>query len=540
MAQGRQAVARRDLKQAEQIAQTVRRIDPANVQAEAILDASQKVHGVAETLARMQAQEPPELPTPPLGGQAEDKGPATVLDVDLLESERSHQAIRAQRLTKEVARTVDVTNKTGSADPDSALGALKRALTTVISANDIDPDARENLRRKLEASISRLLTAKEKIEFNRISGLERSSAARARELATEQIVQRDEQLEQLIGKVSSLLYEGYIGNADAFERAEEVARASFELAPYAGVTSAAIFDAEAAGQLDKAQRLRYRRYDQFLATLHQVELAHIPFPDEPPIVYPAPEVWKSLTERRKKWASVDLLKWNPTEEKMRRSLDKPTNVEFTDLALEDCITYLHEFHGINIWMDKQTMTDEGIALDSPITLKLAGVSLRSVLKLLLEPVQLTWVIENEVMKITTSTKAGEKLSTRVYPVGDLVIPVTTPRIGGLGSGWVAAEPGRYWRRRRRRIGGGRWRRWARRWRRTWGRRWWRILPRRRHRAGCRQRPRLASSQLALLAYFDPGRAACSCRSLWAVGQACLCIARYLWQIAASFVRGRRR
>jgi hypothetical protein len=49
-------------------------------------------------------------------------------------------------------------------------------------------------------------------------------------------------------------------------------------------------------------------------------------------------------------------------------------------------------------------------------------------------VQLTYVIEDEVMKITTSAKAGEKLQTRVYPVGDLVIPIITPRVGGLGGG----------------------------------------------------------------------------------------------------------
>src|SRR5204863_1265507 len=193
--------------------------------------------------------------------------------------------------------------------------------------------------------------------------------------------------------------EGYIGNPNAFERAEEVARAAFELAPYSGVSSAAIFTSEAAGQLDKAQRLKYRRYDMYLATLYQVEMAHIPFPDEPPIVYPAPEVWKSLTERRQKWASVDLMRWNPTEEKIRRSLDKPTNVEFLDLALEDCINYLQEYHQINIWMDKQTLTDEGVALDQPITVKLAGVSLRSVLKLLLELVQLTYWIETDFMTL---------------------------------------------------------------------------------------------------------------------------------------------
>jgi hypothetical protein len=237
------------------------------------------------------------------------------------------------------------------------------------------------------------------------------------------------------------MYEGYIGNADAFERAEEVARASFELAPYQGVTVAAIYDSEAAGQLDKSQRLRYRRYDQFLATLYQLELAHIPFPDEPPIVYPAPEVWKSLTERRRKWASVDLMKWNPAEEKIRRAYDRPTNVEWQELALEDCITFLAEFHGINIILDKAKLTEEGVALDQPITLKLQGVTLRSVLKLLLEPVQLTYMVENEVMKITTSASAADKLSTRVYPVGDLVIPIITPRAGMGGMGMMGGMGG---------------------------------------------------------------------------------------------------
>jgi hypothetical protein len=36
------------------------------------------------------------------------------------------------------------------------------------------------------------------------------------------------------------------------------------------------------------------------------------------------------------------------------------------------------------------------------------------------------------MKITTSASAADKLSTRVYPVGDLVIPIITPR-GGMGG-----------------------------------------------------------------------------------------------------------
>jgi hypothetical protein len=107
------------------------------------------------------------------------------------------------------------------------------------------------------------------------------------------------------------------------------------------------------------------------------------------------------------------------EQKILASLSKPTTVEFLDLPLEDCITFIKEYHALNIWLDKAALTDEGVALDQPITLKLAGVSLRSVLNLVLQPVQLTYVIEDDVMKIMPENRARKKLITRTYPVGDL-------------------------------------------------------------------------------------------------------------------------
>jgi hypothetical protein len=68
-----------------------------------------------------------------------------------------------------------------------------------------------------------------------------------------------------------------------------------------------------------------------------------------------------------------------------------------------------------------------------VNMSLSGISLRSALKIILEPLALTYVIQDEVMRITTETKAEELMSTRVYPVADLVIPVTTPQGGGSGA-----------------------------------------------------------------------------------------------------------
>lgn len=342
--------------------------------------------------------------------------------------------VRTERLTKEVNQMIELARKISRDDPDSAISGLKRVLNTVVSSSDIDPIDRETLRKRVQGVLDGVAVQKIKSDQERLLAQQRLASAQARQLASDSLVQHEEKLEQLIDQVRSLLSEGFSGNEQAFEDAEAVARVAWEMAPYAGITACAIFTTEAAGQLDKAQRLRYARSDKFLETLGLVEKAHIPFPDEPPVVWPAPEVWKDMTERRKKWASVDLVRYNPNEERIRRTLDKPTEVNFIEMTLEDAINYLKDYHSINIWIDKPTLADEGVALDQTVTLQLSGVSFRSTLKLLLEPYQLTWVIEDEVMKITTSVRAGERLSTRVYPVADLVIPIITPQAGGIGQG----------------------------------------------------------------------------------------------------------
>jgi hypothetical protein len=119
-------------------------------------------------------------------------------------------------------------------------------------------------------------------------------------------------------------------------------------------------------------------------------------------------------------------KEDAAESQILDALGKPTTVEFLDLPLEDAITFLKEFHGINIYIDKSTLTDEGVALDQPVTLKLAGLRLESILNLLLQPVQLDWVIADEVLKITTRAWADAHPEVRTYDIQNLIEAGHTP------------------------------------------------------------------------------------------------------------------
>ncbi|MHC4180568.1 MAG: hypothetical protein ACYSWU_23965, partial [Planctomycetota bacterium] len=110
----------------------------------------------------------------------------------------------------------------------------------------------------------------------------------------------------------------------------------------------------------------------------------------------------------------------PAVEKIEKALKEPTDLEFIETPLWDVILYLKKKHKIEIQIDRKALDDVG--LDSwitPITKNLKGISLRSALRLTLRDLDLTYVIQDEVLLITTPEEAETRLTTRVYPVGDL-------------------------------------------------------------------------------------------------------------------------
>ncbi len=372
-------------------------------------------------------QEAPAASAPMVERTVPGQGPS------LLDEREQLIRVQAEKLRQQVSSTVQFARS--AVDSGAALDELKRSLTAVRSAIDINTDERVRLERVLGSEILATTNRIEKENLDRVRNLERSAQLEAQQRLVEQSVLDDERLANLIDRIRALMNAGWHGDDAAFSEAEAVARVAVDLEPNSGAAAAALFNAEAATQLRRVFRLKSRRADMFLETLYQVELSHVPFPDEPPIVFPPAEVWKALSERRKRYQSVDLRQNSPNEQKILSALDQPTEVEFIDTSLKDALDFIEDLHKIEIWINEAKIMEEGIAIDQPVNLQLSGVSLRSALRLMLEPLQLTYVIRNEVMEITTLTDAETALSTRVYPVADLVIPIQSFfGAGGLGGG----------------------------------------------------------------------------------------------------------
>ncbi|GAB5439817.1 MAG: hypothetical protein Fues2KO_01660 [Fuerstiella sp.] len=414
---------------------------------------------------------------PPAGpaGTFQEYGDATnaVLDVDdpaapdpLLDA-AARIRLQSQILTAETNAAIDAANLRSVDDPEYATATLKGVLETIQSSPDISPDIRAELERRVIAAIGDIRSRVEVLTL-RQKQIARDEAVReAQKLLLEEELLLEARLETQIERIRGLLDRGRHGDIDAFEEAEAQSRITLDDKPGSGTATQALVMSEALGQLDKAYRLVNLRHDRFLEVLYQVELSHVPFPDEPPILYPAADVWRALTLVRKpRYESSDLRSEAPVETWLRQMLDKPVrNLNFpgdTPLSeiLDTIATYFTATYGagvgasgtdfrMTIYPDQGELDLESITLDDvTITdIDFDGMSLRNALKLIFEQtesdqksaVPLTYVIEDEVMKITTVDKAQSSSSavTRVYPVADLVIPPSAAQQlggGGLGGG----------------------------------------------------------------------------------------------------------
>jgi RNA polymerase sigma factor (sigma-70 family) len=113
---------------------------------------------------------------------------------------------------------------------------------------------------------------------------------------------------------------------------------------------------------------------------------------------------------------------NPREQKILEALEKPADFQFVGQTMEDVTKYIEEQYGLTIRPDVTKLADAGVGLDTEIQLVIRDVSLEAALELMLENVggvELEYVIENEVLKITTAEEAESKRDTRVYDTRNL-------------------------------------------------------------------------------------------------------------------------
>jgi hypothetical protein len=114
---------------------------------------------------------------------------------------------------------------------------------------------------------------------------------------------------------------------------------------------------------------------------------------------------------------------SPVVQRIKQTLEEPlhsSGLDFVEQPLHDVVHNLSQEYGIPILLDVPALDTNGLRSDEPVTIKLHGISLRSALRHMLRNLQLTSVIRDEVLLVTSQDEADAYTLLSVYDVRDLV------------------------------------------------------------------------------------------------------------------------
>ncbi|MBW3538655.1 MAG: hypothetical protein KY476_00145 [Planctomycetes bacterium] len=105
------------------------------------------------------------------------------------------------------------------------------------------------------------------------------------------------------------------------------------------------------------------------------------------------------------------------------ALEQPVSFEASRQPFRQIVSGLVEMVDINCVIDDRALNDAGLTPDTPMSFKVNGLRFGKALDQLLAPLNLTYDVEHEVLKITSDGELADAMMTRTYPVADLVASV---------------------------------------------------------------------------------------------------------------------
>jgi hypothetical protein len=336
---------------------------------------------------------------------------------------KAKDQINRQKLTSDVNQSLDQARKLLRRDPAAAIDLLKRTLQGVAG---IDNDTRTKLRARIESALRSASIERLRADSDYRARQQALAASDARRYSAAAEQSDEDRRRAILDRYRALLGEG--DTATAKQVAEQVSTND----PSNLAAQAADLNGTLSDRYARIENIEFNKQRGFWDSLAAVEDSSIPIPDNHEIVFPDAARWEALTARRAKYKRVDLRQPSEAELKIERALSKPITVDFKETPLREVVDLMKEFAGSNVVLDLNGLDEAGVDADEPITLSLDEVPLKSVLKLLLNPLELDYIIRNDVLMITSQTSTEEQLETRVYPVADLVIPIANFNGGGVG------------------------------------------------------------------------------------------------------------
>jgi len=368
------------------------------------------------------ANEPPmveaTLPTAPQASDAAGAAPAQSKGrASLIDSADQNQAALAQQLSAEVGRRQSEAIRMQEKDPERAVATLKEAQQLVKDSKLPESTQRELLSR-LDTTLAR---AEKYIKDHRAQidiDKQTQSAVAARDRDREMRQKLHEKIAEQVDEFNRLRDE------QRYAEMEIVARRLHELAPDDPVAQQVWLNAKFIRRTIMNATLQDEKEDSVWKQLYATDHSAInPVAEDGHEVSFDKQHWDDFVKNRK--GTKDRMQRRTERElEIEKRLKTPVLLRYQETPLSEVMSGLSELTGVNIHLDPRGLSQEGVNSDTPVTINLAkDISLKSALNLILEPLHLSYVVHDEVLKITSEQLRDGAIYAVPYNVADLVTPI---------------------------------------------------------------------------------------------------------------------
>ncbi len=352
-----------------------------------------------------------------------------------LDAVRQEQLVKFERIREDVLNAVFKAERLKESDPEKALELIDQTLAKVESA-ELSTEAIAPLMKQLNRTRSSLRNEMERQEPNLAMKAENKRVKDRIKGEIENAVRIDQDLVKLVDEYNDLFHQ------QRYAEAVVVAKKAELLSPKDPTVVSMLWKGKFALQ-DKFNRdLKSDKEETRLNTINDIErgLVH-DVSDEHPLRYDA-KTWARINGRKDKYGASNRVR-TQDEIQMEQSLQKKISLHEENVPLREVIRKIKSVADINIVIDTPALEDVGVTSDTLVSIDVETIAVKSALNLILQGLDLGYMFENEVLRITNRTRQQGNLKVENYPVTDLVTPIpnfgsTTGDIPIFGS--TAATP----------------------------------------------------------------------------------------------------
>ena len=376
----------------------------------------------------------------------EGAGKATV--TDRIAPADDAETLAAQKLNAEVGTKIAEARRLLETDPDKAIALYEQTLKGV-KASGLPDHLSRTMVRRLEVALE--LAKKDKVAFDAKmkDKAYRTEIEQKRLRIFEADKAKKDRMKDLMDQAMKAMADGKYVEAEAF------AKRAAEVDPNEVAAVIIQWKAKAQRRMEAEIKNRDDKEEAVVTAFQEVDKSAIADPEVQLRGIAMPKNFKDLTRDRLRMNERLEPKKDPKTLAIEAKLNEPVTVNFDKQPLGDAIAFLQNYTALNIVLDPKALSDENLTSATPVDLHLNNLRLKTVLKLMLKPLGLTYKVDDDVLLITSPQARLGSTYPKTYYVGDLIMPPRRltdgrsgcPGVGPIGNPAVDADVAS--RRRRR-------------------------------------------------------------------------------------------